>query len=112
MRPTMYVWICTKNDVIDVIIAVDFDGTLVDDKFPEIGDPKDKVINWCINKQNEGHYIGLYTLRQGQLLNDALKFCDSKGLKFNIIFFGKPHADIYLDDKNKTIPEIEGEIEV
>ena len=89
-----------------MMIAVDFDGTLVEDKFPDIGEPKDNVINWCITKQNEGHYIGLYTLRQGKLLDDALRFCDSKGLKFNTIFFGKPHADVYLDDKNKLISEL------
>ena len=95
------------------IIAVDFDGTIVTDKYPNIGEPKWNVINWCKEQQLLGNTLILWTCRSGKELDDAIAFCDTIDLHFdyvnsnaieNIVKYGnrdtrKIYADIYLDDK-------------
>lgn len=60
------------------IIAVDFDGTLVEDKFPEIGRPIEK--NWELLRkaQQGGAKIILWTSRDHDRLDDAVKFCNER----------------------------------
>ena len=47
------------------IIAVDFDGTLCENRYPEIGKPNEKVINYLIKRQKEGDKLILWTCRCG-----------------------------------------------
>lgn len=102
-----------------MIIAVDFDGTLCDDsKFPLIGKERLEVINWVKNQKQLGNQIILWTCREGQYLIDAIEWCKKRGLYFDSInenipflkynLFGqhKILADIYLDDKARSINEI------
>ena len=94
------------------IIAVDFDGTLVEDKFPEIGEPIKK--NWELLRkaQRGGAKIILWTSRDHERLDDAVKFCNERELYFDAInenlaecraMFNndtrKVYANEYWDDK-------------
>lgn len=74
------------------IIAVDFDGTLVENKWPEIGAPIEKNIAKVKAEQEAGAKIILWTNRVGEPLEKALAFCEAQG--------------IHLDAVNKNLPEI------
>lgn len=95
------------------IIAVDFDGTLVEDKFPDIGEPIWGIIRDLMDEQAQGSKIILWTCRNGKALEEAVKFCiDELDLHFDAInenldeikvLYGgdtrKVFADEYWDDK-------------
>lgn len=74
------------------IIAVDFDGCLVTDKYPEIGDPIYKNIKALKKEINKGTRVILWTCRVGDYLKEAIKFCEENGIK--------------LDAVNENLPEI------
>lgn len=93
-------------------IAVDFDGTLVHDQYPEIGVIKHKVFNEAKKQRSLGAKIILWTCRNGVPLEDAVKFCSDNGLEFDAVnenldevkmLFGgdtrKVYANEYWDDK-------------
>lgn len=92
--------------------AIDFDGTLCESAWPEIGSPKMEIIQKVIKLKEEGHELILWSCRTGQLLTNAINFCLEHGITFDAInenlqehidHFGedcrKIHADYYLDDK-------------
>ena len=74
------------------VIAVDFDGTLVEDKFPEIGAVNEEVLNYCKEEQKAGARIILWTSRTKKRLEDAVAWC-------------KDH-DFNPDTVNENIPEV------
>ena len=95
------------------IIAVDFDGTLCENKWPEIGEPINRVIEFIKNKQKNGTKIILWTCREGKRLLEAAIWCEKHGLIFDAIneslpesaekyngYSRKVYADIYIDDKS------------
>ena len=103
------------------IIAVDFDGTLVDDNYPYIGGIKWNVWRKLEEARNNGAKIVLWTCRDGVYLHEAVEFCKSNGLGFDSVnenlrevqeLFNndtrKVYADEYWDDKSiqafSTIP--------
>lgn len=65
------------------IIAVDFDGTLCTNKWPEIGDPNLPLIEYLKKQKNLGNKVILWTCRTENLLVDAIAWCASYGLYFN-----------------------------
>jgi thymidylate kinase len=99
------------------IVAVDFDGSLVSDEFPNIG----AIVNHrLIEELFYGKYKDykkiLFTTRTGEYLDEAVKFCNSNGWKFDAINENieevknitgtdcrKVYADIYLDDKAQKV---------
>lgn len=96
-------------------IAVDFDGTLVENEYPGIGVEKPGAVKVLKQLAAEGDQIILWTARSGALLQDAVDWCESQGLKFFAInsnyhtcinhqngFSGsrKIQADIFIDDRN------------
>lgn len=94
------------------IIAIDFDGTLVEDKFPFIGEPREWVWSSVKEAQRCGVKIILWTSRDNERLKDAVEFCVSRGLHFDAIndnldeckvMFNnntrKVYANEYWDDK-------------
>lgn len=104
-----------------MIIAVDFDGTLCENRWPDIGAPNTKLIDKLISLQNNGHKAILWTMRTHKpygdnnrdLLEEAVAYCAERGLIFdginepdpeNAETFGddsrKIYADIYIDDHN------------
>lgn len=97
-----------------MIIAVDFDGTIVTHEYPKIGKPIPFAIETLIRLQQERHRIILWTAREGQLLEDAVNYCMKKGLEFyavnsnypeemaltNVLRPRKLTADLFIDDRN------------
>ena len=94
------------------IIAVDFDGTLCENKYPEIGAPRTDVIKRLIKEQQAGALTILWTCRRGEELLAAIYWALDKGLAFDAVnenlsstikHFGgdtrKVCADEYWDDK-------------
>lgn len=95
-----------------LIIAVDFDGTIVDDKYPGIGSAKIFAFETLKELQNKGHRLILWTYRCGEKLDDAVEFCKKNGIMFYAVnnsypeekFDGKVsrkiNADVFIDDRN------------
>ena len=98
-----------------MIIAVDFDGTIVEHKYPKIGKEKPFAIDTLRKLASEGHKLILWTAREGDLLEDAVRFCKERGLTFYAINCETPLgglafqskatttkliADVYIDDRN------------
>lgn len=80
------------NKTAHKIIAVDFDGCLVVNKWPEVGAPIEKNISKLKAEQANGAKVILWTNRVGEALEKALAFCKEQG--------------IHLDAVNENLPEI------
>lgn len=99
-------------DFSGIKIAVDFDGTIVDHEYPEIG--KEKLFAFLTLKElgKKGARLILWTFRTGKELEDAVEFCRKNGVEFYAINKNYPEeimnetvgrkidADIFIDDKN------------
>mgnify|MGYP000101618631 CR=1 FL=1 len=95
-----------------LIIAIDFDGTIVEDAFPKIGKPMIFAFETILKLQAEGHRLILWTYRNGHKLKEAVDFCEQNGIEFYAVnknypeeeFDGKIsrkiHADLFIDDRN------------
>ena len=95
-----------------MIIAVDFDGTIVEHKYPKIGKALPFALETLKALQKKGHQIILWTYRTGKELDEAIEFCRNKGIEFYAVNKNYPeeqfdsliprkiHADIYIDDRN------------
>lgn len=99
--------------MLNKIIAVDFDGTIVDDKYPEIGKAKIFAFETMRQLQSEGYRLILWTYRSGKYLDEAVEFCRKNGIEFYAINNSfeeenfdktkqsrKINADIFVDDRN------------
>ena len=75
------------------IIAVDFDGTLCVNRWPEIGKARQPVIDWLILQKQKGCRLILWTMRSGDKLAEAVRWCEQHGLTF--------------DTMNDNLPEIQ-----
>ena len=106
----------TEMATLPKILAVDFDGTLVRDKFPLIGEKNEAVFKQVLSLQKAGWKLILWTCRCGKELHDATRYCLSQGLFFDAVnenlkevqdmFDGdtrKIYANKYLDDKNLDV---------
>lgn len=98
------------------IYAIDFDGTLCESKFPDIGEPIPSAIEYVKQLKEDGHKLILWTCRVGENLNDAVKWCKEQGIEFDAVnenlqevideYGGdsrKVTADYYIDDKNLIV---------
>jgi hypothetical protein len=74
------------------IIAVDFDGTLCEDRWPDMGEPNYSVMSYILGQQLFGAKIILWTCRSGERLDKALKWCEKYGLKFDAVNENVPEA--------------------
>lgn len=96
-----------------MVIAVDFDGTIVEHKYPKIGKEFPFAIETLKKLQQEHHRIILWSVREGKLLQDAIDFCNQRGLKFyaansnyaeetpeSTYYSRKLKADLFIDDRN------------
>ena len=97
-----------------MIIAIDFDGTIFEHKYPAIGAELPFAIETLIKLKEEGHKLILWTVREGRLLDEAVEFCRERGLEFYAInrdypeeekgrnnhFSRKLKADLWIDDRN------------
>ena len=99
------------------ILAVDFDGTLVENEFPGIGKPDHVIAGVVRAYQDKGWKIILWTCRTDEMLQDAVDFCrEQLGIEFDAVndnlpevqqYFGgntrKVFANLYWDDRNAAL---------
>ena len=90
-----------------MIIALDFDGTVVSHEYPHIGEDIGAV---PVLKElvAAGHKLILFTMRSGKLLDDAVAWFERNGIELYAVnekpeqkswtSSVKVHANIYIDD--------------
>ena len=97
-----------------MIIAIDFDGTIVEHKYPKIGKEIPFAIATLKKLQQDGHKLILWTVREGDLLDEAVEFCRQRGVEFFAVNSNYPDenvdasairsrklkADMFIDDRN------------
>ena len=95
-----------------LIIAVDFDGTIVENAYPKIGKPLIFAFETLKKLQEDGHRLVLWTYRSGKRLDEAVEFCKKNRITFYAVNKSFPeekftpehsrkiHADIFIDDRN------------
>ena len=86
------------------IIAVDFDGTLCENKWPEIGAANWDLI-WYLQAQRDqnGVKLILWTCRAGEQLDEAVKWCELNGLQFDAINKNLPESiELFGEDTRKV----------
>ncbi|VBB45673.1 conserved hypothetical protein [uncultured Paludibacter sp.] len=98
-----------------MIIAVDFDGTIVTHEYPKIGKEIPFAISTLKKLQAEGHHqLILWSVREGVLLQEAVDYCRSRGLEFYAVNSNYPDAEtgtiekqarkltveLFIDDRN------------
>lgn len=97
-----------------MIIAVDFDGTIVEHRYPKIGEEKPFAIETLKMLIRDHHQLILWSVREGELLDEAVQWCRERGVEFwavnrdypeedprhNQHFSRKLKADYFIDDRN------------
>lgn len=95
-----------------LIIAVDFDGTIVEDAYPGIGEPRIFAFETLKRLQQDGHRLILWTYRCNKRLDEAVQFCKENGVEFYAVNKSFPEeefngdvsrkimADLFIDDRN------------
>ncbi|MDD2420145.1 MAG: hypothetical protein PHV91_08945 [Bacteroidales bacterium] len=95
-----------------MFIAVDFDGTIVQHRYPKIGEEIPFAIDSLKLIQKElKHHLILWTVREGELLEEAVEYCKQRGLSFYAVNKNHPDdpaagaptklmADMFIDDRN------------
>ena len=97
-----------------MIIAVDFDGTIVEHKYPAIGEERPFATETLKLLIQEHHKVILWSVREGKLLQDAVDWCRERGVEFYAVnkdfpeekmeynnhFSRKIKADLFIDDRN------------
>ncbi len=95
-------------------IAVDFDGTIVEHKYPAIGEEIPFATETLRMLIADRHKVILWSVREGELLEEAVKWCKDRGVDFYAInkdypeeteehnnhFSRKLKADLFIDDRN------------
>lgn len=93
-------------------LAIDFDGTIVEHRFPKIGDPVPDALFWLKRFKELGATLILWTMRSdnevGKFLTAAVEYCRQGGVEFDAINEGvddrvwttspKAYANCYIDD--------------
>ena len=96
------------------MIAVDFDGTIVEHKYPEIGQEVPFAIDTLKMLIKDQHRLILWSVREGALLDEAVEWCRARGVEFYAVnkdypeeekeknnhFSRKLKADFFIDDRN------------
>lgn len=95
-------------------IAVDFDGTIVEHRYPKIGEEIPFAVETLRMLIHDHHKIILWTVREGELLDEAIEWCRQRGIEFYAVnrdypeetvdnnphFTRKIKADVFIDDRN------------
>lgn len=95
-------------------IAIDFDGTIVENAYPSIGRERPFAISTLKSLIADRHKLILWTVREGELLDEAVEWCRSRGVEFYAInrdypeeeaannnhFSRKLKVDLFIDDRN------------
>ena len=96
-----------------MIIAVDFDGTIVTHEYPKIGKELPFAIDTLKRLQQSPEYqLILWSVREGFELQEAVEYCRNRGLEFYAVNSNYPEeeaqheeprklkADLFIDDRN------------
>ena len=101
-----------ENEFINIRVAIDFDGTIVEHEYPEIGEEKLFAFETLREMQKRGFRLILWTYRTGKELEEALEFCLERGVEFYAVNKSYPEevfdetvsrkidVDLFIDDKN------------
>jgi len=96
-------------------IAVDFDGTIVEHQYPKIGPEIPFAIDTLKMHIKDRHRLILWTVREGQLLDEAVQWCHERGVDFYAVNREYPEetvhnnqhfsrklsaVDVWIDDRN------------
>ncbi len=95
-------------------IAVDFDGTIVEHKYPQIGEEIPFAVETLKMLIRDRHKLILWSVREGQLLDEAVEWCRERGIEFYAVnkdypeetlqnnqhFSRKIKVDVFIDDRN------------
>lgn len=95
-------------------IAIDFDGTIVEHRYPEIGEEIPFATDTLKMLIADHHRLILWSVREGKLLEDAVEWCRKRGVEFYAInrdypeeeieknkhFSRKLKVDMWIDDRN------------
>ena len=108
-----------------MIVAVDFDGVLCRDEFPKIGPVNYEVVSLVREIMDAGHETVLWTSRVDDRLDEAVEWCEDRGLHFCAVNENAPsnrakyeseypngtrkvYADVYMDDKSAEFRALAG----
>lgn len=94
-------------------IAVDFDGTIVTDEYPKIGEELPFATETLKMLIRDHHRLILWSVREGKTLQDAIDWCKERGVEFYAVnrdypeetldnnnhFSRKLKADYFIDDR-------------
>ena len=97
-----------------MVIALDFDGTIVEHKYPAIGEEIPFATETIRMLIAERHKVILWSVREGKLLDEAVNWCRERGIEFYAVnrdypeetmtnnnhFSRKLKADLFIDDRN------------
>lgn len=96
-----------------MVIAIDFDGTIVEHRYPKIGNEIPFAVETLKMLINDRHRLILWTVREGDLLKEAVEWCRERGIEFYAVnrdypeegvahqgFSRKIKADVFIDDRN------------
>ncbi len=96
-----------------MIIAVDFDGTIVEHRYPEIGREIPFATATLKMLIEQRHRLLLWTVRRGDLLQEAVDWCKERGVEFYAVNKNYPEeevdngggyckldAELFIDDRN------------
>lgn len=95
-------------------IAVDFDGTIVEHEYPAIGREIPFAVDTLKMLIADGHRLILWSVREGQLLDEAVDWCEQRGVRFFAVNSNFPEEDpekfkdytrklkveMFIDDRN------------
>ena len=87
------------------IIGVDFDGTLAVTKgtYPKIQKPIQEVIDYILEEQRKGAYLILVTMREGDVLDQAVKWCREQGIEFDAVNDNLPYMKEFFKNNPRKI---------
>ena len=96
-----------------MVISIDFDGTVVEHRYPKIGEERPHATETLRKLIEDGHKLVMWTVREGALLDEAVEWCRERGVEFSAINetlradtnehshnTRKIDADLYIDDCN------------
>ena len=87
-------------------IAIDFDGTIVENIYPKMGKPKLFAFEILQKLKDSGYRLILWTCRSGKELEEAVEFCRNKGLEFYAVNSSYDGEDIDMNKSRKIIADI------
>lgn len=108
-----------------LVIAVDFDGTIVEEAFPGIGAIKNRTVELMKQAMDNGHTVIVWTARSGLALDSAVRFLDENNIPYHYVNENpedeyairgeqgrKLFCNYYLDDRAVHIDDVNKLFEV